>query len=330
MTIEIKAIASALPEALISNQDIIDRYALKMKADWIERNLGIKTRHWANWDTDKPITASDLGAQAVQNLNLKTFEGPIWVSTISPDFISPSMGSLIKRKLGLKDFYPAFDINAACSGLLYALAAAQSWLLTHSDCDEALVIATELRSRALNKQDRRTVFLFGDGAVALLLKKNSKEHSEHTGIQWIDLFSPPSESNEIYVPLYNEPSTITMQDGKKISSLATEQLAEKIALTLKQHGEKIENFDWVFSHQANQSINQRLNELLKINPKQSFSNLERIGNCSSAGIGISLDEASRTQRIKPGQKLLLLTMGAGYHYGAASLIWNGADWNGDL
>lgn len=312
MSIVISQIAAFLPGNPISNEQIIKQYSLKMKADWVEARLGIVGRHWANTAT----TSSDLALGACKKLKLDAFSGPLWLSTISPDYYSPSTSVIVKRKLGLKDSQPTFDFNNACAGFLFALAAAQSWLDTHPECNEALVVASELRSKFLNKNDRRTVFLFGDGAVAVHLKKL---HTDDTGIQWIDTFTIASETDEIIVPL--DTQQITMLDGQKISEMATAALADKLQTLLVQREVKISDFDVVISHQANQQINQKLFDLLGVKETQVFSNLKNTGNCSSASIGIALDEASRTGKVQKGCRILMIAMGAGYHFAAASIVW---------
>ncbi|MBK9295000.1 MAG: ketoacyl-ACP synthase III [Oligoflexia bacterium] len=311
MNFVISQIATFLPGPPVTNLDIISKHSLKMKADWVENRLGIVTRHWA----EPGCTASDLAVNACKKLDLKNFSGPIWVSTISPDHFSPSTSVIVKRKLGLKDSFPTFDVNNACAGFLFALESARSWLETHEDSKEALVIATELRSKFLDKSDRRTVFLFGDGAVAVKLTKGAAQG----GIDWVDVFSIYSDFDEIFVPLDSQ--KITMADGHKISEMATNALADKLQSILIEKKIKISDFDLVLSHQANQQINQKLFDLLQVKPEQIFSNLNKTGNCSSASIGIALDEAVKTGKLKDGHKILMITMGAGYHFAAATITW---------
>jgi 3-oxoacyl-[acyl-carrier-protein] synthase-3 len=152
-------------------------------------------------------------------------------------------------------------------------------------------------------------------------------------LDWIETHTAAAESNDIYVPgggsaaplteagLQSGQQYINMVDGQNITRMATESLAAQIGEILKKHGASVKDYDLVLSHQANQQVNEKLFALLGVDPAQTYTTLWKTGNCSSASIGFALEESVREGKIKAGQKMLMVTMGAGYHFSVASLSW---------
>lgn len=324
--IVIKGIAHYVPETIVSNQQIIDRHSLRIKASWIENRIGITERRWA----DENIAASDLAVKAVEKLKLVDFKGSIWVSTISQDYLTPSTASIIKQKLGITDKYPAIDLNAACAGQIFGLEMAKS-RLEASDEEEALVIATEVRSRFLNKKDRRTAFLFGDGACAIHLKKEPREKSGGK-INSLSTLTIPSDFFEILVPgggsvsPVREPSDldsvyIKMRDGERIVQLTTGNLLDIIREHMEKNRQTIDEFDFFVFHQGNGAIINSICNNLNISLSKTWINFNKFGNTSSASMGIALSEAHQQEKIKKGDKVMIMAMGAGLHVGIGSLTW---------
>jgi 3-oxoacyl-[acyl-carrier-protein] synthase-3 len=328
MKIWIAGVGHALPEQVVTNQELIDRHALRIKASWVESKIGVSERRWVSAGE----AASDLAVTAClacAGFDAGTFEGSIWVSTISPDYLTPSTASIIKGKLGLKGDQPAFDLSAACAGHLFALdAAAQR--LRGTEETEALVIASEVRSAYLNKADRRTAFLFGDGAAAFYLKKS---HGAPGELEWTYLATRPSLDAEILVPGggSRQPLTpetlaqglqyIKMNDGEKISEVTTTTLVEELRRVLKLKGRTPADFDFFVFHQGNGAIAAKICDALGVPAGKTLSNFNKYGNTSSASLGIALSEAQSLGKISSGDRVLLMAMGAGYHFGIASLVW---------
>jgi 3-oxoacyl-[acyl-carrier-protein] synthase-3 len=323
----IAGIANYVPRRVVDNAEIIDRHALKMRASWVERALGVRERRWA----DEGESASDLAASAVRGLglDLARFEGSLVLSTVSPDYLTPSTASLAKRKLGLTSRHPAVDLNAACAGALFALDLAMNRLIA-TDEREALVVATEVRSRYLNPKDRRTVFLFGDGASAIHLRKDDEAPGH---VEWVRSATIPSQESEILVPaggsamplsqavLDGDQQFITMLDGTKIVELTTGLLVGEIEDVLRQKKMASGDFDFFVFHQGNANISQKICSALGVPADKTWTNFDRFGNTSSASLGIALSEAVQLGRLRRGQRVLLVAMGAGYHVSVASLVW---------
>ncbi len=319
----IKDIAFYVPERIVTNDEIIEAHSLKMRASWIERRIGITERRWASDEQ----AASDLAVEAAKKLKLNKFKGSVWVSTISQDYFTPSTASIIKSKLGLTDDLPAIDMNNACAGQIFALDNAVARLKT-TDETEALVFATEVRSRFLNMKDRRTVFLFGDGAVVFQLEKSDDAPGE---VEWCQSKTIPSPDFEILVPgggsrhPYSSGEEIhpyiKMQDGEKIFQATTESLIGLITQSLAKNNLTVDDYDYYVFHQGNGAIISKVCNELGISEDKTWVNFDRYGNTSSASMGIALAEAHELGKIKKGNRVLVMAMGAGFHVGMASIIW---------
>jgi 3-oxoacyl-[acyl-carrier-protein] synthase III len=324
MNITIKNVGHYLPEQIISNQDMIDRFSLRMKAGWVEKIVGIKERRWANEDQ----ATSDLAVAACKDFDLKNFKGPLFLSTITGDYLTPSTSSIIKRKLALSGSYPAVDINAACAGFLFALENGINYLLSGKS-DQALILASECRSRFINTSDRRTAFLFGDAACALLIEKTDDDGM----IEWVETQTEASEDYEILIPAggTREPLTeevitskrhlITMNDGTKISEVTSSKLIDTVNQTLSTKGQKLSDFDHFIFHQGNGLLIRAIAKEMGIDEEKVWINFDRYGNSSSASVGLSFSEAIQSGKVKNGDRILMMAMGAGYHIGMASIKW---------
>ena len=331
----IAGIGHHLPPQVVTNAQIIEENALRIKASWVEGMIGIRERRWALPE----VAASDMAVAAAHGLPLSGFRGSVWVSTISPDYLTPSTASIVKRKLGIAGDAPAFDLSAACAGQLFALEAAVHRMRATGE-REALVIATEVRSRFLNRRDRRTVFLFGDGASAWLLRQEALGDGAAGGsdaglgeVEWVLSRTRASAEFEILVPgggsvlplsaavLDQDLQYIRMNDGVKISELTTSTLLEELRQTLAARQLTPADFDFYVFHQGNGAISRKILEALAVDPAKTWSNFDRFGNTSSASLGIALSEAASLGKIRTGDRVLLMAMGAGYHFSIASVRW---------
>lgn len=321
-----------VPENIITNQIIIDQHELRIKASWIESKIGITQRRWGATHE----TASSLATEAIKKLNLTHFDGALWVSTISQDYLTPSTASIIKHNLqqmapqiNSSEHYPAVDLNAACAGQIFALEMAMQRLMATEET-ESLVVATEMRSRFLDKKDRRTVFLFADGACVFHLKKINQEETWQGEIHWTKTLTIPSEFFEILIPAGGsarpirtlediEAGFITMRDGERIVQMTTTHLLEIIQKQLALQKQSVDDFDFFVFHQGNGAIITSICQTLGIPLEKTWINFDRFGNTSSASMGIAFAEALLLKKIRPAQKVLIMAMGAGHHIAMASL-----------
>jgi 3-oxoacyl-[acyl-carrier-protein] synthase-3 len=329
--IAITDISYFVPTNKVTNEDIINNKSLseplKMKADFVSKRIGIDERRWSNANT----SASDLAVEACKKINLNNFSGSLWVSTISQDFLTPSTASIIKQKLNIKNDSPAYDLNSACAGQIFALDAAHSRLKSHDDENESLIIATEMRSKFLNPSDRRTVFLFADGACSIKLSKVDDSYPGE--VEWIISKTIASQEYEIYIPgggskkpltnesLANGEQYIKMNDGSAIFQATTESLVEEINSILDTKKILISDYDFFIFHQGNGAIIKKVCEKIGVSLNKTHINFNKFGNTSSASMGIAMAEAVELGKIKTGDKVLAMAMGAGYHIGLMSLIW---------
>ena len=321
----IKDIQHYIPEQCLTNEDVIKKYNIRMKPGWVKKIVGIEKRHWA----PKEMAASDLAFEAVSKMDLKDFDGAIFVSTISGDYPTPSTSSIVKRKLGLSNLKPAIDLNAACAGQIFALEMAFHRLKA-TDETQALVIASEIRSRFLNMQDRRTAFIFADGACSILLEKSDNAPGE---IEWILSRTYPSDKYEIYIPaggsakpitsevIEKNEHCITMTDGAKIVDVTTDKMVSSIKEYLNEKRMSLSDFDYFVSHQGNGNLIRKICSNMEIPEEKTWINFETVGNTASASMGISLSQAYAAKKFKKGERVLVLAMGAGYHLAFASIIW---------
>lgn len=320
----LEEIESYVPSVVVTNEELIQREALKMKSSWIEKNIGIVERRWASPDE----AASDLATRALEKMNLTTFEGSLFVSTISPDYLTPSTSSLIKRKAHLKNHLPAYDLSAACAGWIFAIEAAATRLKACEE-REALAVATEVRSRYLNPKDRRTVFLFGDAAIAakLVTEKPKKPHFQ---LNWTHTSSIATEEFEILVPaggsvrplnqsvLDQNEQFIHMVDGNSIVEATQRELIDSIKEALREGS--LADYDLVLFHQGNKRLILTILGLFGLDESKTHITFDRFGNSSSASVGVTLRDAMDAKRLKQGSKVLLITFGAGQHLGLAELV----------
>jgi 3-oxoacyl-[acyl-carrier-protein] synthase-3 len=315
-----------VPESRITNQQLIDTYKIRMKADWIQNRIGINTRAWA---LDEEA-ASDLALKAIRKMN-NPIEGSLFLSTISQDYLTPTTSSELKRKLNWAQSLSAVDVSASCAGFIFAIEMAASRLyMTQNQVTYA--VATEVRSRYLNKTDRRTAFLFGDAAAVMKLSKVSSASKGE--LLWTSCYTLSKGEAEILIPaggskypitnerLANGQQFITMVDGVAIEETIYEFLLEKVKDSLSIRNEKIEDYSFVVFHQGNATLIQNLMQQMGLPLERTHINFDVYGNSSSASVGVALAEAIALKKIKAGSRVLAVAMGAGYNLGMMGLTWN--------
>jgi 3-oxoacyl-[acyl-carrier-protein] synthase III len=312
---------SYLPPRRLTNADLVTELALagvETSDEWIVERTGIRARHFAASN----VCSSDLGFEAarraLQAAGILASEiDLIIVATSTPDMVFPSTACILQNKLGANGC-AAFDVQAVCSGFIYALTIADSMIKTGL-ARRALVIGAEVFSRILDFKDRTTCVLFGDGAGAVVL-----EASDTPGILASDIHADGKHAGVLCVPgqvsggqILGVP-LLTM-DGPAVFKLAVGVLDEAARLTLAKAGKLTSDVDWLIPHQANIRIMQSTAKKLKLSMDKVIVTVDQHGNTSAASIPLALDTAARSGKIKPGELLLLEGVGGGFTWGAVLL-----------
>ncbi len=310
---------SYLPEKVLTNDDLAR--IVDTNDEWIQTRTGIRERHMAA----EGETTGDLGYNAaLRALEAAGIEASqldmIVVGTTTPDLIFPSTACLIQARLGATGC-AAFDVNAACSGFLYALSIADKFIRS-GDARHVLVIGAETLTRIVDWTDRTTCVLFGDGAGAVVLKAD-----EETGILSTHLHADGSKKELLWNPVgvsvgFKEgPSgggTINMK-GNDVFKYAVKALDSVVDETLDANGLDKSDLDWLIPHQANLRIIEATAKRLDMSMDQVVVTVDRHGNTSSGSVPLALDEAVRSGRVERGQLLLLEAFGGGFTWGSALL-----------
>ena len=311
---------SYLPEKVVTNDDLSK--VVDTSDEWIRTRTGIRQRHVAA----DGQTSSDMGHQAA----LKAIEAAgidpsgidlIVVGTTTPDYVFPSTACLIQQKLGVPGC-PAFDVNAACSGFLFALSVADQFIRTGS-ARTVLVVGVETLTRMVDWTDRTTCVLFGDGAGAVVLKADAdtgilSTHLHADGNKRDLLCCPVGVSAGFDNSLPNAGVRITMA-GNEVFKHAVKALDSVVDEALEANGLDKGDLDWLIPHQANLRIIEATRKRLDMPEEQVVVTVDRHGNTSSGSVPLALDEAVRSGRVQRGQLLLLEAFGGGFTWGAALL-----------
>ncbi|MEI7763114.1 MAG: beta-ketoacyl-ACP synthase III [Comamonadaceae bacterium] len=312
---------SYLPPRRLTNSELVADLAtrgVESSDQWIVERTGIRARHFAAPD----VCSSDLGLQAARSaLEAAQCEPKdldlIIVATSTPDMVFPSTACILQNKLGANGC-PAFDVQAVCSGFIYALTIADAMIRTGA-ASRALVVGAEVFSRILDFKDRATCVLFGDGAGAVVLQA-----SETPGILASDLHADGKYSGILCVPgqvsggqVLGDP--LLKMDGKAVFKLAVAVLDEAARATLAKAGKATSDIDWLIPHQANIRIMQSTARKLALSMDKVVVTVDQHGNTSAASIPLALDSAVRAGKVKPGELLLLEGVGGGFTWGAVLL-----------
>ncbi len=309
----LQGVGSYLPEKILTNKDLAK--AVDTTDEWILQRTGIKQRHIA---ADGEYT-SDLATKAAQNAledcgTALTDIDTIIVATTSPDLTFPSTATIVQEKLGIKQGF-AFDIQAACSGFVYALSMADS-MIRSGQIRTALVIGAETFSRLVDWEDRRTCVLFGDGAGAVVLKA----HEGERGILSSHLFSDGAYCDFLKTtggPAFNKMVGVVEMNGREVFKQAVGKMAEAVKQCLDQHGLMGHEVDWLIPHQANKRIIDAMGDKLGLKAEQVVVTVDQHANTSAASIPLALDVAVKDGRIKENDLILMEALGAGFTWGSA-------------
>ena len=309
---------SYLPQKVLTNRDL--ELAVDTTDEWIYTRTGIRQRHIAA-DDEK---TSDLALKASRSALRAAGMAPgdldlIVMATTTPDMVFPSTACLLQAKLGVRNC-PAFDVQAVCSGFVYGLATADSFMRS-GQYRNALVVGAEIYSRILDWSDRSTCVLFGDGAGAVVLRRDSTP-----GIMSTHLHADGSYANQLSVPgtvcggkVSGRP--LLQMDGGGVFKFAVKALDDLVEETLAANGMQKSDIDWLVPHQANIRIIQASAKKLGLSMEKVVVTVDRHANTSAASIPLALDEAARDGRIRAGQYVLLEAVGGGFTWGAALVKW---------
>ena len=306
---------SYLPKKILTNNDLSKK--LDTSDEWIKSRTGIRQRHIA----DKNQLNSDLGYEAAKkaiiNAKIKISDiDLIIVATSTPDHTFPSTATKVQAKLGIKKGF-AFDIQAACSGFIYAMSVADNYIL-NNQATNALVIGSEIFSRILDWNDRSTCVLFGDGAGAIVLSKKKR----NSGIISTELYSDGRFYDLLYVDggvASNQKAGQIKMKGREVFRHAVEKLSECIKLSLKKNNLIKDNIDWIIPHQANKRIMDMTAKKLDISKNKVLVTVDRYANTSSASIPLTLDYALSKKIVKRGQIIVFEAIGGGLTWGCSIL-----------
>ena len=309
---------SYLPPNRVSNQDLAARLAergIETSDEWIVSRTGIHARRFA----DSDVTSSQLGAQAAQEAMQAAGVSAddidlIICATSTPDMIFPSTACLIQQRIGAKGC-PAFDVQAVCSGFVYAMTVADA-MIRSGAARHALVIGAEVFSRLLDFNDRTTCVLFGDGAGAVLLQA-----SPEPGIVATRLHADGHQSGILCAPgtvagghVIGDP--VLKMDGQAVFKAAVTVLEQVATEVLQAAGREASCLDWLIPHQANLRIMQSMGRKLHLPEEKIVVTVQEHGNTSAASVPLALDVAVRDGRIQRGDTVLLEGVGGGFTWGA--------------
>jgi 3-oxoacyl-[acyl-carrier-protein] synthase III len=325
----IRGTGKAVPSRVVTNNDLTE--FIDTTDEWIKQRTGIEQRYWV--PEDEEIGTSDLGLEA----SLIALDRAGWVpedidfiifATLSPDIFFPGSGCLLQTKLGLKNT-PALDIRQQCTGFLYGLATADSYIKSGL-ANKILLVGAEIQSTGLDKstRGRDMTVIFGDGGAALCIEGVETDenvgviasclHADGKGAEVLSCELPASKA-KVRIPLgLDEDSTgqFPKMDGKVVFKSALRRLPKVTKDTLDKANMKLEDVDLIIPHQANLRINQAYCEILKLDPSKMFNNIQKYGNTTAATIPLALDEAMEKGLIgKPGDVVMFTGLGAGITWG---------------
>lgn len=310
---------SYLPPRVVSNDALAAELAergIETSHQWIVERTGILQRHLAARDVTTSALATEAARAAIENAGIQATDVDlIIVATSTPDFVFPSTACLVQANLGAPGG-AAFDVQAVCSGFVYALTTADSMIRAgRAKC--ALVIGAEVFSRILDWNDRATCVLFGDGAGAVVLKAADDE----TGVLSANLHADGSQmkilcaaGNVAYGEVTGDP--FLRMDGQSVFKMAVNVLAQSARQACEEAGVQLSDIDWVVPHQANVRILNALARKLSLPVEKVVVTVDVHANTSAASVPLALDAARRDGRVKSGQLVMMQGVGGGFTWGS--------------
>lgn len=306
-----------------TNEELMQAFDIRIKASFIENSVGSKTRYFIADDVSTSDLATQAATQALHSagLNVNQLDRLI-VATSTADYLSPSTACVVQHKLGGRGF-PAYDIGAACSGFIYAVDQAIRYVATGDD--NVLVIGVDVRSRTLDMQNKRTAFLYGDGAGAVVISRNRKSQR---GFLASVLYADGAGHDAVYVPSVGYartgeslPPLLTMPNGKRVSENAGIGIPGLCAQLLEQTNYQQSDIDFYLLHQPNLYLLRAVCDEMQIPDEKTVINFPQYGNTVAASVPIALSEAAAQEKLRPGDLVLMCAVGGGFTGGAHLLHW---------
>lgn len=325
MNSRITGTGSALPAKILTNADL--ELMVDTSDEWITARTGIRERRIAAAGEYTSTFATEAARLALSMAGISPEElDLIIVGTVTPDFPFPSTACIIQNELGAGNAV-AFDVSAACSGFIYGLSIADSFIRS-GRTKKALVIGAEVLSRIVDWSDRNTCILFGDGAGAAVIEATEdlngilSTHIFSNGSCWDLLYQPGSGSRNPATDRSIDPRLFFIRmDGSEVYKHAVRAMEEAATAALEANAMKASELSIFIPHQANMRIINATVKRLGLQAEKVFINLHNYGNTSAASIPIALDEANRQGRLNRGDSILLDAFGGGFTYGSAMLRW---------
>lgn len=317
--IEIKGFGSCVPKHVVTNDDL--GKIVETNDEWISSRTGIKARRISEGE-DTSVLATNAAKKAMEKAKISAEDiDLIIVATVTPDYFCPSVSCMVQKEIGAKNAM-AFDINAACSGFVFALQTAYSLLKANDNFNNALIIGAEVLSKIINWEDRSTCVLFGDGAGAAVISKSDNEkilrfYSKSEGEKGEALEIGARDVKNAFTHKYSEKYPYIKMDGGAIFKFASLIIAEAINKLLEEEKLCIDDIDYIVPHQANARIIAYTAKKMHVSIDKFYLNLDKYANTSSASIPIALSEMQDKNILKKGMKIIMVGFGGGLTYGSA-------------
>ncbi|MEP3479213.1 MAG: beta-ketoacyl-ACP synthase III [Fuerstiella sp.] len=322
--VQIQGIGTYLPDLLVTNQQLESQHGFE--EGWIERRTGIQKRHYAADDEGTSDLAAQAGRRAIKAAGLTTDDiDMVVVGTFTPDYLCPSTACLVQQKLNLDA--AAMDVQAACSGFMYAMVTGAQFVAT-DNCKHVLVIGADINSRIVEPTDQGTAPLFGDAAGAVVLGKGSRQQ----GLVKYQLGADGAGGTMLDRPAGGTARPLTAEaitagdhylkmDGRNVFKWAIQAVVESISQVLESAGQKPDDVKLFVLHQANIRIIDHAMKVLGIPPEKVFNNLQQVGNTSAASIPLALEQAAKEKDLQPDDLVLMCGFGAGLTWGTGLFRW---------
>ncbi len=309
---------SYLPKKFLTNYDL--EKTVDTTDSWIFERTGIKKRHLAEENELTSDIAFEAAKRALENSGLKAEDiDMIILATTTPDLTFPATATKVQAKLNANSAF-AFDIQAVCSGFVFAMATADNFIKS-GQVKNALVIGADILSRIVDWKDRNTCVLFGDGAGAVVLQATTEESS---GIISSDLHSDGSLNDILKTsggPSSNQKSGFIEMAGKEVFKHAVDKMSKSVIAALKKANLKVSDIDLLVPHQANARILSAVANRLELSEEKIILTVESHANTSAASIPLALDYAVKNNRVKKGDLVVLEALGGGLTWGSVVLKW---------
>lgn len=324
-TAVVTGIGACLPERVVKNDEIAAR--LDVTTDWIRERTGIEQRHLLDPGSSTSDLAVGAARRAMESAGLDRVDFLV-VATCTPDHPLPSTAPLVAARLGLAGI-AAFDVNAACSGFLYALTVGAG-LLAAGPYTTGLIIGAEAMSTLTDPDDKMTAPIFGDGAGAMVIRGGRRDEPGAFTAQVLAsdgdladllLVAAGGARQKVAGTVPDRADLYLRMQGRIVYRNAVARMTEASQTVMRQMGWAVDDVDWLVGHQANKRILTATAEAVGVAPERALINVDRVANTSAASIPIALADAAEAGRLRPGDRIVLTAFGAGLTWAAAAITW---------